>query len=191
MGTKIKLSGDGDIVLKDDRRSVILKARRFIPGADGDEVRVGRDVPVERGERPPPPAAPPPAPLKQRSNPGAPKLPPRVMLVASFVPEEGMLKESWGKAARRTRKLVNFSAMWGDIVDAPPKELAERLAAQRKQVEARMPSDAIRLNVFLTKEDLAEELDLDEVVAKVGRISVPMHGLRVFYIPDPDTRSRK
>jgi hypothetical protein len=198
MGTRASLSKDGNVVLTDGLRRVVLRLSEYLPEYSK---KIDEGEPGERRSDPPAPAPSPPAVGAPKTPPrtslegdrvpaptviGAPKLPPRAMLVASFVPEDGILKESWGKSSKRTRKLVHYAAWWKDLSGVPTKDLTLLLAEQHRRVHERTLASDIRLNIFMTESDLENELDLDRVVSVARDLPVPMTGVRVFFLPTRD-----
>ena len=198
MGTKITLRGNRIIhIAGHDGRSLDLSVGDRAPGQQGD----GKGQDSRRKASPVREAVPatPPAPgrrpgypkLPVRSSfatPGYPKAPPHVLIVSANVDDSNA--EAWGNGYRRTRKVLPVSVKWKDLGGGSEKDLGELLRYTR-ETKARFTKSAHRvLNVFVSKHDIEQGLDIDEVRAKAKALSPEIHDFNILFV-DKGERRRK
>ncbi len=184
MGTRITLNRMGAIVLDNGTGRSRTMDARALESAPTEQT----DLPV-REASPPREAAPAPDHGPRPGiQPGRPKTPVRVMLVASALHSGDA--ESWGPGFRRTRKVLPFSVEWEHLTKGSSSpQLSEALRQLSDSVRQRSSSTQM-LNVLISERDIAGGLDLDEVRARTRQLAPGVRGFNVFYAPKGARRGR-
>lgn len=183
MGTRITLNRMGAVVLD----SGTGRSRTMNAHAPESAPTEQPDPPV-RDASPPREAAPgPDHGLRPGIQPGRPKTPPRVMLVASALHSGDT--ESWGPGFRRTRKVLPFAVEWEHLTKGSSPQLGEAL--RQLSESARQGSSSTQmLNVLISERDIAGGLDLDEVRTRTRQLAPGIRGFNIFYAPKGEWRGR-
>lgn len=120
--------------------------------------------------------------------PGYPKAPPHVLIVSGHVDDRGA--EVWGNGYRRKRKVLPVSVRWRDLGASSDHELAELLQYTRATKERFTKNVPQVLNVFVSKRDIEQGLDVDEIRAKARQLAPEIYGFNVLFV-DKGSRRRK